>query len=314
MSTRGCLRGEIGKWGCRACIIDAMNKTMQYIAAVLLVAVGSVAVVSPRLAGYDAINGKALGSVDGALAENVRTFAVVSGIKAGLAVIEGSTMGAVIVTVEIGDLAQPVYDFVDYVWKILLYALLTLSLYKFVLEFGLLSFGVRILGIGCVLWGIRILAFSDEGKTARPRIYQGILEYLQTLSRVAILSGLLLAYLAPVTVIASHSLEGFLTEPVKEREVEAIGNFERQFDRLKEEFLSIREDISITHPMESSDQIRTRIRLIGSALLNSFNSSMHAFLYYLVILFVEIVVFPLMTAFILYKLARVTMKRVLNHG
>jgi hypothetical protein len=303
-----------GKRGCGHVYLSGMNKTMRYIIVALLVAVGSVAFVSPRLTGYEAINGKALGIVDDTLAENVRTFAVVSGIKAGLAVIEGSTMGAVIVTVEIGDLAQPVYDFVDYVWKILLYALLMLSLYKFVLEFGLLSFGVRIFGIGFVLWGIHLLAFQDKEETSRPHIYQVIREYLPILTRVAILSGLLLAYLAPITVIASHSLEGFLTEPVKERESEAIGRFERQFDRVKEEFLSVREDISITHPMQSSDQVRTRMRLIGNTLLNSFNSSMHVFLYYLVILFVEIIVFPLMTAFILYKFTQFSMNRFLPRG
>jgi len=288
-----------------------MNQTLRYILAILLVVVGSVAIVFPELTGYEAINEKALDIVDGALMENVRTFAVVSGIKAGLAVIEGSTMGAVIVTVEIGDLAQPVYDFVDYVWKILVYALLVLSLYKFILEFGLLSFGVRILGVGVLVGAVRILAFSGEGKTPRSHIYQVIGEYLPILTRAAILSGLLLAYLAPITVLASHSLERFLTEPVKERESEAIGEFQSQFDRLKDEFLSVREDISLSHPKESSDQIRARMRLIGRVLLNSLNSSIHAFLYYLVILFVEIIVFPLMTAFILYKFTQFAMNRFL---
>ncbi|RJP72598.1 MAG: hypothetical protein C4532_05895 [Candidatus Abyssobacteria bacterium SURF_17] len=288
-----------------------MNQTLRYILAILLVVVGSVAIVFPEMTGYEAINEKALDIVDGALMENVRTFAVVSGIKAGLAVIEGSTMGAVIVTVEIGDLAQPVYDFVDYVWKILVYALLVLSLYKFILEFGLLSFGVRILGVGVLVGAVRILAFSGEGKTPRSHIYQVIGEYLPILTRAAILSGLLLAYLAPITVLASHSLERFLTEPVKERESEAIGEFQSQFDRLKDEFLSVREDISLSHPKESSDQIRARMRLIGRVLLNSLNSSIHAFLYYLVILFVEIIVFPLMTAFILYKFTQFAMNRFL---
>ena len=84
--------------------------------------------------------------------ENAKTFILVSGLKAGLAVIEGSTVEAVFIDIEIGDIVQPSYDFVDQIWKFLFYGLLILSTYEFILEFGLLSFGIRMMGIGFLAW------------------------------------------------------------------------------------------------------------------------------------------------------------------
>ena len=79
-----------------------MPKMIRYVLVVVLVIAGLVCMISPRLTGYGAISEKASEVIEGALKENAKTFIVISGLKAGLAVVEGSTVGAVLLDVEIG--------------------------------------------------------------------------------------------------------------------------------------------------------------------------------------------------------------------
>ena len=240
------------------------SKKLRLFATVFaLIIVGFVCVVSPRFTGYQIINGKASEVVKDALAENVKTFVLVSGLKAGLAVIEGSTVGAVLIDIEIGDIVQPSYDFVDQIWKFLFYGLLILSMYEFILEFGLLSFGVRIIGIGLLAWGLSLLLPANKDKdNAGARILSFLREQVPIFARTFLMIGLLLAYLVPVTLIVTYGIRESITEPVKTRKYEEIRAFEKEFDRLKEEFLSIKEELSIAHPMESSIRVKTRMRAI----------------------------------------------------
>jgi len=97
-----------------------------------------------------ALSNAAHGLVDECIVRDFKTFAGMSGIKGGLAVLEGSSVG-VGFELEIGDLAQPLYDYVDFFWKALLYALVVLGFYKLLIEAGLLTVGLKIVGIGLLL-------------------------------------------------------------------------------------------------------------------------------------------------------------------
>ena len=288
-----------------------MDKMRRFVFVLVLVIVGFVCIISPALTGYDAINKRASGLIESALAENAKVFILVSGLKAGLAIIEGSTAGAVLIEVEIGDLVQPSYDFVDYIWTFLLYGLLILSIYEFILEFGLLSFGIRIMGIGFLAWGMGLL-FSGARKNnnLRERTLLLMRNGLPLLARIFISIGLLLAYLVPVTLIASYSIRGFITEPVKIRKTEEIRELKQGLDQLREEFLSIKEDLSVTHPMESANRVKTRMRTIATSLFNAFNDSLHIFLYYVVVIFIEVLLFPVLTAIVLYKFGQFAIEKV----
>ena len=134
-------------------------------------------------------------------------------------------------------------------------------------------------------------------------------ERVPSLARTAFLIGLLLAYLVPVTLIASYGVRGHITGPVKAKKYEEMKEFEKEFGRLKAEFLSIKEDLSIKHPLESSGLVKTRMRIIATSLLNSFNASLQVFLFYVVIIFIEVLIFPLLTAYVLYKLGQAAIGR-----
>ena len=291
---------------------DNLEKIRRLIFMLFLIIAGFVCVISPKFTGYDAINSKASETVKDVLAENTKTFILVSGLKAGLAVIEGSTAGAVLVDVEIGDIVQPAYDFVDQIWKFLFYGLLILSMYVFILEFGLLSFGIRIIGIGFLAWGI---GFLIPGNREETNFWAPALKFLRVrvpiVARACIMIGLLLAYLIPITLIASYGIRGFITEPVKAKKYGEIMAFEREFDQLKEEFISMKGELSLKHPLESSNRVKTKMRAIATSLLDAFNRSLQIFLYYIVIIFIEVLVFPLLTAYVLYKLGQIIIGKFL---
>lgn len=281
------------------------EKLKLFITVFVLVFLGFICVASPRLTGYEIISDKAGETVKDALAENMKIFIVVSGLKAGLAIVEGSTAGAVIVDVEIGDIVQPSYDFVDHIWQFLFYGLLILSMYEFILEYGLLSLGIRIVGIGLLAWGLSFLLPAGKSEdNAAVRILASLKKRVPVFARASLMIGFLLAYLVPVTLIVTYGVRGYITEPVKARKYEEIRAFEKKIDRLKEDFLSVKEELSVTQPVESSNRVKTKIRAIATSLLDSFNSSLQIFLYYIVIIFIEILVFPLLTAYILYRLGQ----------
>jgi len=78
---------------------------------------------------YDALAGHAAELVDETLERDQATFLVLSGIKTSLAMIEGSSVG-VGFSLEVGDIVQPAYDYVDFFWRVFLYAFLVMGTYK----------------------------------------------------------------------------------------------------------------------------------------------------------------------------------------
>ena len=63
-----------------------MRNIMRYVLVGMLVVAGLVCIISPRLTGYGLINEKASETIESALKENVKTFIVISGLKAALSV------------------------------------------------------------------------------------------------------------------------------------------------------------------------------------------------------------------------------------
>ena len=99
------------------------------------------------------LNSNAAEQIDQTLENNLLVFATISTIKAAVALIEGSSMG-VGVELEVGDLVQPAYDYIDFVWRLFLYAILLMTFYKLLFESGVLGVGFQILGLGLLLWGL----------------------------------------------------------------------------------------------------------------------------------------------------------------
>src|SRR5262245_43603667 len=125
------------------------SQMWRWLVALLLVAAGAALLVIPapvaKYTGYDALNNHAMMLVDKNLERDQATFLVITAIKTSLAVIEGSEVG-VGFELEIGDIVQAPYDYVDFFWEMFLYAFLILGSYKLLIETGLLTLGLGVIG------------------------------------------------------------------------------------------------------------------------------------------------------------------------
>jgi hypothetical protein len=109
--------------------------------AALFAALGLFCVIFPDAAGkvllYDAATAESQKLIADALVENGAAFVTVSAVKGAMAIVEGSAVG-VGFELELGDIVQPAYDYVDFVWDIFLWAIVILTFYKVLLDTGIL--------------------------------------------------------------------------------------------------------------------------------------------------------------------------------
>ncbi|HPA04659.1 MAG TPA: hypothetical protein PLB67_09480 [Candidatus Hydrogenedentes bacterium] len=251
-----------------------------------------------HLTGYDALNSSAAVSIDDALQKNAYVFLGVSSVKAGLAVLEGSSIG-VGFDIEIGDLVQSVYDYVDYVWNVLLYGLTILAFYKMLLDTGFLAVGIKIIGVGLVLWAIAALW------PARKQVLH------RTGLRFTAL-GALVAYIVPLSLLATNLFGTVYIEPLKDKNREQVFAVVKQFERTRTEFTLLREKLSLVNPSESLEQLKQGITKTTTSLTNLLNESLLLFVQQAALLFFELLFFPFLSAFVLYKMAQIGLSRLVE--
>ena len=249
---------------------------------------------------FDALNAKASELVDASLERNQTTFLVISGIKAGLALIEGSSVG-VGVELELGDIVQPVYDYVDFFWRMFLYAFLVLGFYKLLLETGLLHLGIPLLGVGSVLVAISLLTPNSE-------------KLLRAFGKRCVLAGVLMAFIVPGSLIATQQLSAAYTTELKQKHYENIEAFGAELNAAKADFIALKEKISIWNPSESLIEMRSGLLDVAQSVADTFRLSLFAFMYYGLLLLFDVLLFPLLSAFVLYKVAQLAMNRAFESG
>ncbi|MCL4217519.1 MAG: hypothetical protein KJ052_11020 [Candidatus Hydrogenedentes bacterium] len=250
------------------------------------------------VAGQQWLTTQAATLVDETLAKNQTVFLIVSSIKAGMALIEGSSVG-VGFHLEVGDLIQPAYDYVDFFWNIFLYAFLIMGAYKLLLETGLLTMGLPLMGVGFLFLAAALLIKKQK----RPLFFMG---------RQCVLFGLLIAYVAPTAILSTHYLSKKYCQPLKDRQEEQILQFNQSFERTKAEAIKLRSKISVLQPEESLQEIKRDLMELADAMGDAFASSFQAFLYYVILVLFDVLVFPLISAFILFRFVKFGLQRVLE--
>lgn len=249
-----------------------------------------------RLSFQGPLSEKASEQIDAALEKNLVVFAMVSTIKAAAAVIEGSSVG-VGFDLELGDLVQPAYDYIDFIWKLFLYAVLVLTFYKLMVECGILGLGLPILGAGLVLCGLG-LTWSGQ----RPRL-------LLWAKRLIVLGGLV-AYGVPVVLLGSHSISARFTMPLKEATAQRIRATESEFSRARGEFLAIKDQVSVMSPAESLEKVRVSLSRVVQTVTNAAWDSMKTLLYYIAILLFDLLLLPVLMALLIYLVLHFALGRL----
>ena len=270
--------------------------------ATLLVVLGVLSIVAPAkmgaLLGHQWLTEKAVSLVDDTLANNQKAFLTLSGIKAGLAVIEGSSVG-VGFELEIGDVVQPALDYVDFFWRIFLFAFLITGGYKLLMETGLLDIGFLLVGIGLLAAAATLV----QAKWKRG---------LRKTARRCILFGLLIAYVVPLALHTTHFVKVHYTSGLEQEYTMRMSQFHVQINRTQDQFIQLKEEMSFLQPTESVNQITNRITTLTKSLSDAFNASFAAFVYYVVLMLFDILFLPLLSAFIIYKFAGFALGRALD--
>ncbi|MFP6583169.1 MAG: hypothetical protein VCD00_11535 [Candidatus Hydrogenedentota bacterium] len=267
------------------------------LATLLIVAGLAILIAQPtiaRITGFDALTESSLALIDESMLDNQKTFLVFSAIKASLALIEGSTVG-VGIEVQVGDLIQPAYDYVDFFWKVFLYAFVILGSYKILLETGLLTLGFPLIGIGCLIMATSV-AFPTTKWNAT------------LLARNLMLIGLLVCYVLPLSLLATDELSVRYVDELKEQHRESISQFNTQLESTQDKFLAVKGEISILKPAESIDRVQNAMVVLMQSIAETFQLTLMSFMYFVLIVLFELLVLPLSTALVLYLVS----KRILN--
>lgn len=279
------------------------SRAIRMVVALGAIAAGLTTICLPapllQFSGYELLSHQAESVVDDVTEQNFAAFVAISAVKTALAIIEDSSIG-VGFQLEVGDAVQAVYDYVDLVWEVLLYSLLVLGGYKLLLETQLLHLGLQLTGIGLALWGIGVLV--DERlpvlRRAAPRVVFG---------------GVLIAYIVPIALLLMHFSAAHYTGPVKQQQAERIDALQAQVEKLRAQLVEIKGDVDLLQPVESLGAIRQRMAQVTARLVDTVNTGAQAMLYYAVIVLFELLVFPMLSAYLLFKLLHAFFGRMMDH-
>jgi hypothetical protein len=207
-----------------------MSMTMQYIKKSLLLVIILGAVILAA-AGYAdlLVDGVGMGSIsdanlaylDDAFDRSLAGFLILSGIKSGLAIIEGSEVG-IGFNLEIGDIVQAVYDYVDVAWKTALAGGTVLLLTRLCLEAVALidhwCMSVMLLGVGVYL----IFRWFLAGCLRTTRIIREATLFLVVLT-------VILYVILPISITGASYLSKRITQPIIEETQAGFEDIHREF-------------------------------------------------------------------------------------
>ncbi|MCP4748853.1 MAG: hypothetical protein GY874_22385 [Desulfobacteraceae bacterium] len=147
--------------------------------------------------------------LDNAFGKALSGFLILSGLKSGLAVIEGSEVG-VGFSLELGDVVQPLYDYVDIAWRAALTGGTIIALMQLALA-GLDVFDHWVLAIVLFLYALNYALHwykPDPGKLHRQ---------LQPMLRFGSMLCIALYLLLPLAVTCTAALSKHITQPILEK-------------------------------------------------------------------------------------------------
>ena len=158
-------------------------------------------------------------------------FGVMSLLKAGLDIIEGSEVGAsfgVTAQLQVGDLAQPAYDYVDIAWRTLLTGSVTLLGPRYFLQSAKF--------IDSIILGLALLTGTMLYFTVwlAPRWHK-LRWILRDILSVSIVLVLAIYYLLPLSVWGASHLSKTITAP-------AIAEAEEGFRQTQEELFPVEDE------------------------------------------------------------------------
>lgn len=203
--------------------IHHVKKTLLLIILLGAVVLAAAGYTDPLVdtVGMGRITDANLAYLDEAFDRSLSGFLVLSGIKSGLAIIEGSEVG-IGFNLEIGDIVQAVYDYVDVAWKAALAGGTILLLTRLCLEAVALidhwCLAGMLLGVGVYL----IFRWFLTGCQRTTRIVRESTLFLVVLT-------LILYVILPISITGASFLSKRITQPIIEETQTGFEDIHREF-------------------------------------------------------------------------------------
>lgn len=238
--------------------------------------------------------------LDNSFGKALAGFGVMSALKAGLDIIEGSEVGAsfgVTAQLEVGDIVQPAYDYVDIAWRTLLTGCIALVAIRYLQQAATLVDGY-LLGTALAL-----SAFVMLLRWWFPR-WTGAREVARDALSLVIVATLAFYYAIPLSVWGASRLSSAITQPAIE---EAQRGFRGARDALfpdssdvTDGFLSRLQDLQ-----DRVQQIATYLKYKTTDILVWTIKLIAAYLF-------DCIVFPVALFVLMLVLLRATMRYLLH--
>ncbi len=160
-------------------------------------------------------------------------FLVLSGIKSGLAVIEGSEVG-IGFNLELGDIVQSVYDYVDIAWKTVLTGAVVIYFTRLFIRAIELIDQVFLTGVFAVFLAMMIVYWYFPG-------YPKIFYYLREAALLLLLVTLSLYLLLPLTIKGTAYISKMVSLPLIEEAQHNFSDIEHIFsmEEMKESLFPV---------------------------------------------------------------------------
>ena len=150
-------------------------------------------------------------------------FLVLSAVKSGLAVIEGSEVG-IGFSLQVGDLVQSVYDYVDIAWKTVLAGGTILFMTRLALD------GVAMADHFVMVTAFFFLLMLAAGRCFLPD-RKGIAQFLRSVTATCTFMTVLLYLVLPLAVFGASLLSARITRPLIQQSYDAFDRVSRTFFR-----------------------------------------------------------------------------------
>lgn len=161
-------------------------------------------------------------------------FLILSTIKAGLSIIEGSTANLALVDIQFGDIVQSVLDAVDITWKLLFTTLaILMSLRFFILLADQVAWYFLAAGLIGIMLSLLLHAAISHVRSGTG-CFSGASRFSRKMGFFLVMMFLFLHLLVPLSVFGSSLLSGAITEATSTEAIDYIEKFNTKISEVSE--------------------------------------------------------------------------------
>lgn len=240
------------------------------------------------------------------------SFLTLSALKAGLDVIEGSSLNLAVVDIEIGDVVQPAYDIVNILWKVtlvgsvvykvklLFFTSLNIQIFDFLLLFALICY-------------LTALVLNEMKNTNVKRYSEKLKVVMYKSFRILISSLLFIFLLVPLAIIITSKATISIDETYRQPAYVELNDSTKELSEKLDAVNEFKKNPSILKVDDTYNEFKDDITVLKKAVVETTEVASDALPTIIgVTLLIELII-PLVLIFILYKLFMLFMGEIYNH-